>query len=382
MDQILDQILDQIWRFFEHEGISLNTNVLETGIINNGLLIIILILGYITQFREGVVARKMMIEQSIQDAEMRLIEANKCLAKISEEYNQLYVLFANIKKTNSSNLIAVLEPDSYQSKKDLAERFEEALERSKSKERQTFLEIKHETIRLLLYSLGQTLDSYYGMTGPKYHKPTDYDMQFSSIQKLRKYEGSEIGNFLSTESVPAIYARGLLDFQKNKPWSIGIHIRQDILDLQDLVAKSPELIEYFNTPRLSQKAKHEVLAKTLEREVSSETFDFLRLLVNRNRINILPAIISNYLSLVDDDDAVRVKKVEIITAKYFTPLQEELFISIFKNVIKAKNLKITYNYDPSLITGFIVKVKSNIIDLSMKGELQQYARHFDTVLEI
>lgn len=381
MDQILDQILDQIWRFLEHEGISLNTNTLETGIINNFLLLLVLIFGgYGVIGKPALDKRKDQIEQNIQDAEMRLSQANDRLAQISKQYNQLYLLFASIKKENSINLIEVLEPDSSQCKKDIIERFEEALVRSKSKERQVFLEVKQQTISCLLSKLATTLYNYHQMIDNKYAKPTDYFYYINTINKLKEYEGSRIGNFLSKETVPAVYARALLYFQKNKPWNIRIHITQDILDLQDLVAKSPELIEYFNIPRLSQKAKHEVLAKILKREVSPETFDFLTLLVNRNRINILPAIMSTYLTLLDD--AASVKKVEIITAKYFTPKLEERFISIFRKVMKAEQLDLTYNYDPSLIAGFIVKVESNIIDLSIKGELQQYARHFDTVLEI
>lgn len=382
MDQILDQILDQIWRFFEHEGISLNTNILDTGLINLFGLIIILIIQLPSVVGETLRTRKAAIETDIQDAETRLSEAKDRLAEISKQYDQLSFIFNKIKEKNNLNLIAVLEPDSSQFKKDLAERFERALETSKSKERQIFLEIKQKIIYQLLNCIVINLHNYYKTDNDIYTRSRSNDFNYvnNGFELLNNSGPIRIGNFLSTENVPAIYARALFDFQKNKHWSIGIHITDDLTDLQGLVAKSPELIEYLNNPLLSQKVKHEVLTKILKNQIVPETFDFLMLLVNRNRINILPEIISNYVSLIDD--AASLKKVEITTVRTFTPRQEKMLISILKKIIKVEKFELTYNYDPSLIAGFIIKVESTRIDCSIKGELQQYASHFDTVLEI
>jgi F0F1-type ATP synthase delta subunit len=35
-----------------------------------------------------------------------------------------------------------------------------------------------------------------------------------------------------------------------------------------------------------------------------------------------------------------------------------------------------------LIGGFLIKTDSRVIDLSIKGQLQQLAKHLDTVLDI
>jgi F0F1-type ATP synthase delta subunit len=50
---------------------------------------------------------------------------------------------------------------------------------------------------------------------------------------------------------------------------------------RNFLNETSELIEYLNNPIVSQNAKREVLTKTLQSQVNTETFKFLMVLVNR-----------------------------------------------------------------------------------------------------
>lgn len=142
---------DQIFTLVaEHEGIGLNLNILETGLIN--ILAVIAILVYTGKDFLGSLLeeRKTTIVQSVQDAEDRLNQANRRLSDAQKQLSQANVVINEIKNETISAKKVLLEADAYQSKKDLSIRFSRALATFRSKERQIFLEVKQQIILLVL----------------------------------------------------------------------------------------------------------------------------------------------------------------------------------------------------------------------------------------
>ena len=92
------------------------------------------------------------------------------------------------------------------------------------------------------------------------------------------------------------YARALFDFSVEK--NIMHLITADFQNLEIFLDKTAELTSYLNNPLVRQDAKSEILAKTLQAQVNTETFKFLMVLVDRDRINLLKSVIANYLELV------------------------------------------------------------------------------------
>ena len=142
---------DQIFTLLaEHEGINLNTDILETGLINILALIAILIYTGRDFLGSLLEERKTVIIKSVQDAEDRLNEAQKRLAEAEKQLNQANLIISEIKNETIATKTIILESDCLQAKKDLVTRFERALATFRSKERQIFLEIKQQIISLVL----------------------------------------------------------------------------------------------------------------------------------------------------------------------------------------------------------------------------------------
>ena len=141
-----------------------------------------------------------------------------------------------------------------------------------------------------------------------------------------------------------------------------------------------ELTNYLNNPIVNQDAKREILTKTLQSQVNTETFKFLMVLVNRDRINLLKAIITNYLELVYETASI--KMIEVSTAFAFNNLQKNMLIKKLKELTNAREIRLIITVDSSLIGGFLIKTESKVIDFSIKNQLQNLAKHLDTVLEI
>ena len=156
---------DQIFTLLaEHEGIGLNLDILETGLLNIIALLAILVFTGRDFLGSLLEERKTTIVKSVQDAEDRLNEAQKRLDESQKQLSQANLVISEIKNETVSTKKVLLESDAFEAKKDLKIRFERALAAFRSKERQIFLEIKQQIISLVLK---RTIASAQETFGPK-----------------------------------------------------------------------------------------------------------------------------------------------------------------------------------------------------------------------
>jgi len=141
---------DQIFTLLANEGISLNTDILETGLINILALLAILIYTGRDFLGSLLEERRTTIVKGVQDAEDRLSEAQKRLVEAQKQLNQANIVISEIKNETVTTKKVLLESDAFQAKKDLTVRFDRALATFRSKERQIFVEIKQQIITLVL----------------------------------------------------------------------------------------------------------------------------------------------------------------------------------------------------------------------------------------
>ena len=142
---------NQIFTLLAHEeGLALNLDILETGLLNILALLGILIYAGKDFLGSLLEERKTTIVKSVQDAEDRLNEAQKRLSEAQKQLNQANFVIGEIKNETIATKKLLLESDTYDAKKDLKIRFDRALASFQSKERQIFLEIKQQIISLVL----------------------------------------------------------------------------------------------------------------------------------------------------------------------------------------------------------------------------------------
>jgi F-type H+-transporting ATPase subunit delta len=183
---------------------------------------------------------------------------------------------------------------------------------------------------------------------------------------------------LLTAKIAVPYARALFDFSVEK--NIMHQITADFQNLEVFLDESAELMDYLNNPIINNAAKGEILTKILKSQINTETFKFLMVLVERDRINILKSVISNYLELVYETASI--KTIEVATAYPFANLQKNTLIQKLKELTNAREIRLVITVDSSLIGGFLIKTESKVIDFTIKNQLQKLAKHLDTVLEL
>jgi len=174
------------------------------------------------------------------------------------------------------------------------------------------------------------------------------------------------------------YARALFDFSVEQ--NIMHQITADFQNLEIVLNKTEELVTCLNSPIISKNIKKKILEKAIKSQINTETFKFLMVLVERDRINLLLAIISKYLDLVYHTASVKI--VEVSTACDFSSSQKEALIQKLKNLTNSREIRLTVIIDPNLIGGFSIKTESKVIDFTIKHQLTRLAKHLDAVLEI
>jgi F-type H+-transporting ATPase subunit delta len=122
--------------------------------------------------------------------------------------------------------------------------------------------------------------------------------------------------------IAAPYARALYDFSVEQ--NIMHQITADFQNLESFLQTAEDLTQYLNNPLVSTDKKREILERTLKSELNAQTFKFLLVLVDRDRINLLEAVIDSYLQLVYR--LASIKMVEVSTAFAFTNKQKNLLI--------------------------------------------------------
>lgn len=134
----------------ENNSISLNTDILETGVLNILALIIILFLFCRANFFPVLKIRQKSIVAEVENTELRLKTAQENLSETQNLLNQVHLVIGEIKQETTTTKEALLQANAYETKKDLKTRFERALAVLRLKERQILLEIKQQIISLVL----------------------------------------------------------------------------------------------------------------------------------------------------------------------------------------------------------------------------------------
>lgn len=114
--------------------------------------------------------------------------------------------------------------------------------------------------------------------------------------------------------------------------------------------------------------RREILDVVLKRSTFSDMVkNFLRLLLDKNRIGAVEEITAYYEKLTDEIS--NVARAEIITPR---PLKEDAMTRLEQTLgeLTAKKVRISVREDGSLIGGIIVKIGDLILDGSIKAQLE------------
>lgn len=109
------------------ESISLNTNILETNLINIVILLVLLLYFLGSFLKENLSSRQEQIISNIQNGEKRLNEAKDRLAEAKLQWTQAQIIIEEIKNQTHRSKAILLESEFKQTNQSISQRFNNLL---------------------------------------------------------------------------------------------------------------------------------------------------------------------------------------------------------------------------------------------------------------
>jgi F-type H+-transporting ATPase subunit delta len=78
-------------------------------------------------------------------------------------------------------------------------------------------------------------------------------------------------------------------------------VENDMIKIVEILDEIEPLEDYFTSPKVDAITKKNFTKKIFEKQISNFSLNFLLLLIDRRRINILPDIIEKYLELRNNE---------------------------------------------------------------------------------
>jgi F-type H+-transporting ATPase subunit delta len=144
---------------------------------------------------------------------------------------------------------------------------------------------------------------------------------------------------------------------------------EDMRSLVNLLENSDELRQFLGSPLTPADAKKSVLRQILGEGSHPYLVNFLNLLVERRRIQFLAGIAQHFLALLRELNQTIL--AEVTSAIALNEGQEQAIREKVIAMTNARQVELNIKIDPDLIGGVIIKVGSQVIDASLRGQLRR-----------
>lgn len=139
--------------------------------------------------------------------------------------------------------------------------------------------------------------------------------------------------------------------------------------LLGLLNESEDLRNLIASPLVKAEVKKGVLRQIVTEQVHPTTLNFLMLLIDRGRIFFLDGICKQYQSLLRA--LKQTALAEVTSAVELTDAQKDSVRDRVKRLVNAQQVELETRLDSDLIGGVIIKVGSQVIDASLRGQLRR-----------
>ena len=166
----------------------------------------------------------------------------------------------------------------------------------------------------------------------------------------------------------ARYAKALLSLAKDK--NVTKEVNEDMSLISNTIKESSDLQAFLKSPVVKNTMKKNALLEIF-RSVNGVTSGLFAILIENNRLDILPLVAKEYNRLFDEMNGVQVAKVT--TAVPLTPALEAKIQQKVKE-LTGHEAKIENIIDESIIGGFILRVGDIQYNGSVSAQLTNLKR--------
>ena len=176
-----------------------------------------------------------------------------------------------------------------------------------------------------------------------------------------------------SDNISQVYAEALYSVAQAQ--DAVTRVEEELLALRELLEREARFRAFFETPVVSFAKKRTVIEAVLK-DVADCTRNFVLVLVNNQRISLLPAIWASYHRI--HNDKLGITEFQVESARAFEPaemdkLKESLERKLNRKVIIAEKVR------PELLGGFVLAHDDRRWDASLVNRLGRMAAALEEV---
>lgn len=164
------------------------------------------------------------------------------------------------------------------------------------------------------------------------------------------------------------YAQSLIDLGKNNDLSY-VAIATDLAAIQLILNRSKDLYAALTNPLVNVDDKENIIDSVFVKDVDKLIINFLKLLVERNRFNLIYDVIAEFNLLLDAVN--NVARVEVVSAVSLNENEKNIIHEKLSQKIRDKQISVKYSVDESIIAGLVFKLGDDVLDTSVSHRLEE-----------
>lgn len=171
---------------------------------------------------------------------------------------------------------------------------------------------------------------------------------------------------LSAEIVEP-YADALMSLAESN--NLTERFGEDVRSLVALLEDSQQLREFLGNPIIKTEDKKALLRQITGEETHPYLKNFLMLLADKKRLIFLEGISQQYLALLRQLNQTAL--AEVTSATELSEAQRQSVSDKVKAMTGAQAVELKSSVDPDLVGGVMIKVGSQVLDASLRGQLRR-----------
>ena len=194
------------------------------------------------------------------------------------------------------------------------------------------------------------------------------DLKKDVLKEITREKASRFTRIVKSEASAKNYAKAMFDAAAE----LGKieDIKKDLNIVYSSLIVDKDIFDFFKSSFIDGNLRIRMLRKVYEGNISEETFNLIAILIERDLIDILFAIIVEYENLCNEYYNIIVAKIttsSVITdMSYMDGLKERI-----RKMAGGKDIHFTFNVDESIIGGVIVEIEDMVYDYSIKNLLAE-----------
>jgi F-type H+-transporting ATPase subunit delta len=163
------------------------------------------------------------------------------------------------------------------------------------------------------------------------------------------------------------YAEALMSVAQSN--NLTAEFGNDVRSVLEIMTASAELKDLMLNPLVKPEAKKSVLERILRSEIQPYFYNFLMLLIDRRRIYLLEGICKHYQALLRKLNNIVL--AEVASTVDLNDGQRHAVVQKVREMTGAADVELEAKIDPDLIGGVVVRVGSQVLDASIRGQLRR-----------